>query len=74
MAPGKPTTFATIPFSPSPFVDETTKTFFALPGNPASALVTFYAFVVPALRGLGGYQPEDRELKKLKVKVRLNPL
>lgn len=30
---------------------------FALPGNPASALVCFYVFVLPALRKLAGYAP-----------------
>ncbi|KAJ7066164.1 MoaB/Mog domain-containing protein [Mycena amicta] len=43
--PGKPTTFATVPYAGG-----TSKPVFALPGNPASALVTFYVFVVPALR------------------------
>lgn len=65
MAPGKPTTFATVSSSSGP-----AKLFFALPGNPASALVTFYAFVVPALRGLGGWKREERELRKVSVKVR----
>ncbi|KAF7321717.1 Molybdopterin molybdenumtransferase [Mycena kentingensis (nom. inval.)] len=46
--PGKPTTFATVG----------TKPVFALPGNPASALVTFYVFVLPALRRLGGFPSE----------------
>ncbi|SNX87958.1 related to Gephyrin [Melanopsichium pennsylvanicum] len=45
MKPGKPTTFATL---------SDDKTIFALPGNPASALVTFYVFVLPALRKLSG--------------------
>ncbi|MDZ7749258.1 MAG: gephyrin-like molybdotransferase Glp [Halofilum sp. (in: g-proteobacteria)] len=33
--------------------------FFGLPGNPVSAMVTFYQFVQPALRALGGapYRP-----------------
>ncbi|KAJ7066192.1 molybdenum cofactor biosynthesis protein [Mycena amicta] len=52
--PGKPTTFATVPCAGG-----TSKPVFALPGNPASALVTFYVFVVPALRRLGGW-PEAR--------------
>ncbi|EPQ25680.1 uncharacterized protein PFL1_06752 [Pseudozyma flocculosa PF-1] len=62
MKPGKPTTFATIPPVPTPN-DETTrgqgvsKQIFALPGNPASALVCFYVFVVPSLRKLCGYPP-----------------
>lgn len=28
---------------------------FGLPGNPASAVVTFYLFVLPALRKMAGY-------------------
>ncbi|KZT50431.1 molybdenum cofactor biosynthesis protein [Calocera cornea HHB12733] len=51
--PGKPTTFATMEYEGS------TKSIFALPGNPASALVCFYIFVVPALRKMGGW-PQDR--------------
>ncbi|KXN89508.1 Gephyrin [Leucoagaricus sp. SymC.cos] len=38
--PGKPTTFATIPTTVG-----VTKPLFALPGNPASALVTFHIFL-----------------------------
>lgn len=67
MAPGKPTTFASVP---SPSGSGPAKLFFALPGNPASALVTFFAFVVPALRGLGGWKRDERELRKVTVKVR----
>ncbi|SPO31444.1 related to Gephyrin [Ustilago trichophora] len=51
MKPGKPTTFATL--SPN----GSKKVIFALPGNPASALVTFYVFVLPALRKLSGHAP-----------------
>ncbi|KDQ21111.1 hypothetical protein BOTBODRAFT_152142 [Botryobasidium botryosum FD-172 SS1] len=56
--PGKPTTFATVPFldAEGGVVE---KPVFGLPGNPASALVTFYLFVVPALRCLGGW-PRNR--------------
>lgn len=62
--PGKPTTFATVP-TPRARVP-----MFALPGNPASALVTFHVFVVPALRRLGGW-PEGRcQLPRVKVQVR----
>ncbi|KAG6854460.1 hypothetical protein C0991_006539 [Blastosporella zonata] len=59
--PGKPTTFATIPF------ENTTKPAFALPGNPASALVTFYLFVVPALRMLGGWEKPFAQLPRVRV-------
>ncbi|KAJ2962368.1 hypothetical protein NQZ79_g2531 [Umbelopsis isabellina] len=44
MKPGKPTTFATV----------NSKLVFALPGNPVSATVTFYLFVLPALRKMSG--------------------
>lgn len=63
--PGKPTTFATIPF------DGITKPVFALPGNPASALVTFHIFVVPALRILGGWPIKTCHLPRVQVQVRL---
>lgn len=49
--PGKPLTVAT-------FAAESTQTrsvlYFGLPGNPVSALVTFWRFVQPALRKLSG--------------------
>lgn len=63
--PGKPTTFATIT------VGAVAKPLFALPGNPASALVTFYIFVIPALRKLGGWPVAYHNLPRLQVKVRL---
>ncbi|KAI0322530.1 MoaB/Mog domain-containing protein [Amylostereum chailletii] len=65
--PGKPTTFATIPIPGSNA--NTRKPLFALPGNPASALVTFHVFVVPALRRLGGWQLETCQLPRLRVKL-----
>ncbi len=46
--PGKPLTVAS--FSAPP----TRPIYFGLPGNPASALVTFWRFVQPALRKLSG--------------------
>jgi gephyrin len=55
MKPGKPTTFATVG----------DKQIFALPGNPASALVTFHLFVLPALRKAAGYEPW--ELPRVRV-------
>ncbi|CAB4030014.1 gephyrin-like [Paramuricea clavata] len=69
MKPGKPTTFATLKHN------EKDKLFFALPGNPVSALVTFYLFVFPALRKMSGYQ--NANLPKIKAKlstdVKLDP-
>ncbi|KAL1761154.1 MoaB/Mog domain-containing protein [Schizophyllum commune] len=70
--PGKPTTFATVPRGNGP-----PKPIFALPGNPASALVTFYVFVVPALRRLGGWAEEVCQLPRVSVllqdAMRLDP-
>ncbi|KAI9251977.1 MoaB/Mog domain-containing protein [Sporodiniella umbellata] len=48
MKPGKPTTFATVPQG------KKSKWVFALPGNPVSASVTFYLFVLPALKRMMG--------------------
>ncbi|KAF9527969.1 MoaB/Mog domain-containing protein [Crepidotus variabilis] len=45
------------------------KPVFALPGNPASALVTFYVFVIPALRRLGGWPTAQLELPKVNVEL-----
>lgn len=50
MKPGKPTMFATI------IRNSKTTFFFALPGNPVSALVTFYLFALPAIRKLAGFK------------------
>jgi molybdopterin molybdotransferase len=46
--PGKPLTVATMPTRTPPAL------YFGLPGNPVSALVSFWRFVVPALRKLSG--------------------
>lgn len=62
--PGKPTTFATIPCPGG-----VRKPVFALPGNPASALVMFHVFVVPALRRLGGWPKELCQLPRVQVQV-----
>jgi len=61
--PGKPTTFASVPFT------DQNKPVFALPGNPASALVTFQVFVVPALRRLGGWPVAQCQLPRVQVQV-----
>jgi len=71
MKPGKPLTFATIPIAaqaitrePDQKTDRKTDRkhptlVFGLPGNPVSSLVTFYLFVVPAIRKLAGrVEPE----------------
>lgn len=66
MKPGKPTTFATVPIkriddgSEAAEAGETraarrvSKAIFSLPGNPASAIVTFHLFVLPALHQMTG--------------------
>lgn len=53
--PGKPLTVATFPSSP-PSPHRPTL-YFGLPGNPVSALVTFWRFVQPAIRKLAGSPP-----------------
>ncbi|KAL7271052.1 hypothetical protein RUND412_006216 [Rhizina undulata] len=54
MKPGKPTTFATVA-TKDPEGVKKKKLVFSLPGNPASALVTFHLFVLPSLRRAAGY-------------------
>jgi gephyrin len=57
MKPGKPTTFATAPVKDIRSGQRVTKVVFSLPGNPASALVTFHLFVLPSLHRLSGVEP-----------------
>ncbi|ORY09642.1 hypothetical protein BCR34DRAFT_567954 [Clohesyomyces aquaticus] len=64
MKPGKPTTFATVPVK-NEAGERVTKAIFSLPGNPASAVVTFHLFVLPSLRQASGIQPAG--LPKVKV-------
>ena len=64
MKPGKPTTFATVPFK-SNEGQRQDKVIFALPGNPASAVVTYHLFVLPALHKMSGITPVG--LPKAKV-------
>ncbi|MEH2240974.1 molybdopterin molybdotransferase MoeA [Nostoc sp.] len=45
--PGKPLTVATLPSPQSPV-------YFGLPGNPGAVLVTFWRFVLPAIKKLSG--------------------
>lgn len=81
MKPGKPTTFATVPAlslkDPATGMrgggDAATgkadgrKVIFSLPGNPASAIVTFLLFALPALHSISGIESAGLPL----VKVRL---
>lgn len=64
MKPGKPTTFATVPFKDNSG-ERRNKVIFSLPGNPASAVVTYHLFVLPALHQLSGIKPPG--LPKVKV-------
>ncbi|CUG87754.1 molybdopterin cofactor biosynthesis protein, putative [Bodo saltans] len=64
MKPGKPTTFASLG----------SKLFFALPGNPVSAMVCYHLFVVPALRAASGMSPDPTILRaRLLQDFRLDP-
>lgn len=56
MKPGKPTTFATVPVKNNAG-ERVSKVIFSLPGNPASALVTFHLFVLPSLQRMEGKSP-----------------
>ncbi|KAK6957502.1 hypothetical protein Daesc_000289 [Daldinia eschscholtzii] len=56
MKPGKPTTFATVPVKNNAG-QRVTKAIFSLPGNPASAIVTFHLFVLPSLHQISGVSP-----------------
>ena len=56
----KPTTFATRELD--------NKLIFALPGNPASAIVTFYLFVLPGLRKMAGYTHYANPIIPVEVK------
>lgn len=56
MKPGKPTTFATVPAKDNDG-KRVSKVIFSLPGNPASALVTFHLFVLPSLQAMSGISP-----------------
>jgi molybdopterin molybdotransferase len=60
MTPGKPLTVANFPHQNSAL-------YFGLPGNPVSALVTFWRFVQPAIKKLAGLV-EGWEPKFIKVR------
>ncbi|RMD45021.1 hypothetical protein DV735_g32, partial [Chaetothyriales sp. CBS 134920] len=54
MKPGKPTTFATVPFKEAASGLRNDRLVFGLPGNPASALVTANLFLLPCLQRING--------------------
>ncbi|MBE9006984.1 molybdopterin molybdotransferase MoeA [Fortiea sp. LEGE XX443] len=60
MTPGKPLTVASFP-------NQHSALYFGLPGNPVSALVTFWRFVQPAIKKLAGLA-EGWEAKFVKVR------
>lgn len=77
MKPGKPTTFASVPIKASTSHSSTASStqtlgnrsqrlIFALPGNPASALVTANLFLLPSLQKLAGF-PNPQGLEKITV-------
>ena len=67
MKPGKPTTFASVSLKDPTTGDPKTKLIFSLPGNPASAVVTYHLFVLPSLHKYAGISPVG--LPKVKVVV-----
>lgn len=68
MKPGKPTTFATVPFKDSNGHHQFMKPVFSLPGNPASALVTAHLFVLPCLQKMSG-KPKPWGLPTVRVRL-----
>ena len=66
MKPGKPTTFATVPVKDDSG-ERVSKAIFALPGNPASAIVTLNLFVLASLHQASGIEPAG--LPKVKVSL-----
>ncbi|MEH2165159.1 MAG: gephyrin-like molybdotransferase Glp [Nostoc sp.] len=52
MSPGKPLTVATFPSTDA--INRVSPLYFGLPGNPAAVLVTFWRFVLPAIKKLSG--------------------
>lgn len=74
MKPGKPTTFATVPFKDNSG-ERQIKPIFSLPGNPASAVVTYHLFVLPSLHKMAGISPVGLPMVKvvLDQDVRMDP-
>ncbi|KAK5553805.1 hypothetical protein LTR46_008351 [Exophiala xenobiotica] len=75
MKPGKPTTFASVPFKDSVSGrrgdDDRAhkKLIFGLPGNPASALVTANLFVLPCVQAMAGLE-DKKGLERVMVTIR----
>lgn len=66
MKPGKPTTFASVEVKDNDG-NPVRKLIFGLPGNPASAVVTYHLFVLPSLHHSSGIEPAG--LPKVKVMI-----
>lgn len=67
MKPGKPTTFATVPFKSTVGDRTDTRLVFSLPGNPASAVTTLHLFVLPSLQFSSGFPADLVGLPKVRV-------
>ncbi len=67
MKPGKPTTFASVPFKESKDGRKEKRLIFGLPGNPASAIVTANLFLLPCLQKMNGM--EGKGLERVRVTV-----
>ncbi|MEH2259632.1 molybdopterin molybdotransferase MoeA [Nostoc sp.] len=65
ISPGKPLTIATFPSTDA--INRISPLYFGLPGNPAAVLVTFWRFVLPAIKKLSGIT-EGWEAVFLKVR------
>lgn len=66
--PGKPLTVATLP---RPDGEGPPLLYFGLPGNPVSALVSFWRFVQPALRQLAGLESWQPQFVKATAEIEL---
>jgi gephyrin len=71
MKPGKPTTFASVPFKESTTGVRAEKLIFGLPGNPASALVTANLFLLPCLQRWNGLEGKGLERVRVKLEERV---
>ncbi|KIW21351.1 hypothetical protein PV08_01931 [Exophiala spinifera] len=71
MKPGKPTTFASVPFKLGSSGERDRRLVFGLPGNPASALVTANLFLLPCVQRMAGLSGKGLERVVVKVQGRV---
>lgn len=71
MKPGKPTTFASVPFKESKDGRKGRRLIFGLPGNPASAIVTANLFLLPCLQKMNGLEGKGLERVMVTVEERV---